>query len=178
MKKINKILSVSFLLLISSCLIVSGAVFSILWGGTITANADVLLEYDSGGGFVNAEDLTVDITTSTIVAGETETITHAWQTSSNWDIPDYDIQLDLTYTGGSADLVGIDLYVYIDDGTTNTTVLQIVDGVATTDNNYVVEGSDSGTVFIELVADDHLEEGAYDWDISLDVSAINTNPNP
>ena len=57
MKKTNKILSVGFLLLISSCLIVSGAVFTILWGGTITANADVLVEYDSGGGWQNAQIL-------------------------------------------------------------------------------------------------------------------------
>lgn len=171
MKNSKKIFGLGFLLLISSCLIVSGAVFTYLWSGTITANAGYLMQYDYGSGWMNAEDLTVDITTSTIVAGETETWEHDWQVNSNLNA-EYDAELTFSYDGSiQGDMEGTTLTVYIDDGTTNSTVLDIVDGVdQAMSNTYTVHGGDSGTVYVVLTADDHLEENAYDWDYSVDVS--------
>lgn len=170
--KLGKYGMVGMVLLVASSLIVSGAVFTYLFSGTITANADVLLEYDQGSGWENAEDLTVDITTSTIVAGETETWEHDWQVSSNLDTGYY-AHITFSYDGSiNADMEGTTLKVYMDDGTTNQTVLIIEDGSDTTpmgDNEYTVVGGDVGTVFVEVIADSNLMEGAYDWDYSTTV---------
>lgn len=170
-KKLTKITAVGLILIVASAIITSGAVFTYLFSGTITANADVLMEYDQGSGWENAEDLTVDITTSTIVAGETETWKHELQCSNNLDSP-LQATITFSYDGSiNADMEGTNLYVYVDDGTTNTTVLEVIDGIdQSMTNTYSLDGGDTADVFIKIVADDNLMEGAYDWDYSTTVS--------
>lgn len=164
-------------LLIVSSLIVCGAVFTFLWSGTITAEADYLIQYDDGGGMANAEDLTVNIATTDLVAGETHTFEHDWQVNTKLD-SDLEAVIDFSYVAnvGSDDLTGIDLYIYCDDGTTNTTVLSVIDGVETDNNDYTVVGGDTGTVFVKIVADDHLKEGSYLWDYNVDVTVQDLSP--
>ena len=176
-KKLTKYSALGLSLIVLSAIITSGAVFTYLFSGTITANADVLMEYDQGSGWENAEDLTVDITTSTIVAGETETWKHDIQCSSNLNTGLY-AHVTFSYDGSTnGDMEGTNLYVYVDDGTTNTPVLEIIDGVdQALTNEYTFEGGDTADVFIKIVADDNLMEGAYDWDYSTTVNVDNIAP--
>lgn len=158
------------LLIVVSSVLVSGSVFTVLFNSTITANADVLMTIDS----TNAEDYALPLTTSTIVAGETEGSEYAWSVSNNLN-SGLGLDIDFAYSvnAGSDDLTGIDLYVYFDDGTTNTTVISVIDGTLTDDNAITgLAGGDSGTLYYKIVADDHLEQGTYIWDISCDVTQI------
>ena len=150
-KKFGKYGMLGIALICVSALITSGAVFTYLWSGSITANAGVLVEYSLDDiTYVNAEDYTRNLVTSDLVSGETETLADDyWRISSDLDAG-YSVNLDFTFTqdaGNPADMTGISMYYYFDDGTTNTTVYSCVDGTETFNDITGLVGGDSGTLF-------------------------------
>lgn len=143
---------------------VSGALFTYMWQGRHRANVGVLFEYDQGSGWENAEDLWVNTTTVGILAGETETFKHDWRVSSDLDAG---ATLDLAFTWTPnlpADAEGFNFYVYFDDGTTNTTIYQNIDGTPTANDITGLSAGDTGTIYIVYTFDDNVKEDVYDID--------------
>lgn len=173
MNKKKSIFYAGVTLLIASCLIVSGAVFTYLWSGTVEGNTPVLMEYsiDDGSSWNNAEDYDMSFS-ETLYQGFTIKNTHNWRCAN---LPSAStVEITFSYDGSDyPDMEGTTLIVYFDDGTTNSTVLNIVDGSDTAmDNTYTLNGGDSGTIYYEMVGDNELMEALYDWDLSTTVTDI------
>lgn len=160
--------------LIVSSLLVCGAVFTYLWNGTVTAQVDYLMQYDSGSGWTNAEDLTVDITTTDLVGGETHVFKHDWRVNTKLNAG-MTVNIDFTFTENSipVDDTGMEIFVYFNDGTTNTTLYNWLDGTVVTSNDITgLSAGDVGIVFIKIIADDNIKADTYSWNYNAVVDVI------
>ncbi len=160
----KQISSIAIVLIVASTLMVSGALFQYMWKGRHRADVGVVFEYDKGSGWENAEDLWVNTTPTGLVAGESATFLHNWRVSSDLDVG-ATIDLNFIWTPNlPADAEGFNFYVYFDDGTTNTTIYQNIDGTPTENDIIGLSAGDTGTIYIVYSLDDNVIADIYDID--------------